>query len=324
MENKDSNRAEKLPQELVDEQCSNVEDFAINVDCKAFEKSLYSKWLEILSSKTEDIDLNHVLYKIHFEINSKKKSSPISRLYTQISKIAVLLLIPLLAFTVYSIISKSETPVEYTEITAPKGEKVQFVLPDGSSGYLNSGSTLSYSYPFGKNRVVELEGEGFFDVKHSDNEFIVKVSDLSVRVHGTRFNVCAYSNERKITTTLEEGSVSVVRNSDGKTMTIKPNQQLLMKKSNKKMYVRDVDVDLFVSWKDNMLRFENTPFIEAVKKMERWYDVKIILDKDLEYTQRYTMTIKTESLRELLTLMQVTTPMSYEIKEDTVYINSIK
>jgi len=32
------------------------------------------------------------------------------------------------------------------------------------------------------------------------------------------------------------------------------------------------------------------------------------------------MTIKTESLREMLDLMIVTTPMKYKIKEDIVYI----
>jgi transmembrane sensor len=69
-----------------------------------------------------------------------------------------------------------------------------------------------------------------------------------------------------------------------------------------------------------MLRFSNAPFADVVKKMERWYDVKISLDEDLQYSQRYTMTIKTESLREMLDLMIVTTAMKYKIKEDIVYI----
>ena len=54
--------------------------------------------------------------------------------------------------------------------------------------------------------------------------------------------------------------------------------------------------------------------------MERWYGVKIILDKSLQYSERYTMTIKTESLREMLKLLQITAPINYKIENDMVYI----
>lgn len=286
-------------------------------------QQLNKKWIKILGNPTPQIDLKHILYKIHFNINSKEKELHVSKtrqLYNRISKIAVILVLPLLALSIFLMVDRAYEPSQFTEIVAPKGEKAQFILPDGSSGYLNSGSTLKYAYPFRKNRLVELNGEGYFNVVHDKNTFTVKVQNMKVEVHGTRFNVCAYNDEPNIVTTLEEGSVSVIRDVDGRELTIKPGQQAVFNKSDNQIANRKVDVDLYVSWKDNMLKFQNAPFADVVKKMERWYDVKIILDDQLKYTQRYTMTIKTESLREMLDLMIVTTPMKYKIKEDIVYI----
>ena len=286
-------------------------------------RELNKKWTETLISPTPKIDLKHILYKIHFNINSKEKELHISntkQFYNRISRIAVILVLPLLASSIYLIINRFYEPLQFTEIIAPKGEKAQFVLPDGSSGYLNSGSTLKYTYPFRKNRLVELKGEGYFNVIHDKNTFTVQVQKMKVEVHGTRFNVCAYDDDPDVVTTLEEGSVSVVRDMDGERLTVQPGQQVVYNKSDNQIISKNVDVDLYVSWKDNMLRFQNAPFADVVKKMERWYDVRIVLDDQLKYTQRYTMTIKTESLREMLDLMIVTTPMKYKIKEDIVYI----
>ena len=287
-------------------------------------RDLRIKWFEILKTQTPQIDLKHILYKIHFNINSKEKSTSISKirqLYHRISKIAVILLLPLLALSIYLMVNMFQEPLQFSEIVAPKGEKAQFILPDGSSGYLNSGSTLKYSYPFNDNRFVQLTGEGYFNIVHDEDPFAVQAHNMKVEVYGTKFNVCAYNDDAEIITTLEEGSVSVIRDVDGKSVTIEPGQQAIFNKSNNQILRRkEVDIDLYVSWKDNMLRFQNAPFANVVKKMERWYDVKIILDEDLQYSQRYTMTIKTESLCEMLDLMIVTTTMKYKIKEDIVYI----
>lgn len=288
--------------------------------------SLNTKWNNVLNQPSEKLDLKHILHKIHFNINSNKlsESSTTKQLYSWFSRIAVVLVLPLLALCIYFMVGNVNQPVQFTEIVAPKGEKAQFVLPDGSTGFLNSGSTLKYAYPFLRNRLVQLSGEGFFDVAHNNSEFVVQAQGVKVKVHGTRFNVCAYDDEPEIITTLEQGSVSVIRDVDGNEIEIKPGQQAVFRKENQEMYYKTVDIDLYVAWKENMLRFQNTPFIDVVKKMERWYDVKMILEEDLKYTQRYTMTIKTESLREMLDLMVVTTPMKYEIKEDIVYITNTK
>ncbi len=284
---------------------------------------LNKKWGEVLNAHSPEIDLKHILHKILFNIDptEEKPHMPKTRqLYARLSKIAAILVLPLLALSAFLVLDKSYSPLQFSEIIAPKGEKAQFILPDGSTGYLNSGSTLKYAYPFQKNRTVELRGEGFFDVVKDKMAFTVQVQGMKVEVHGTRFNVCAYDDDPDIVTTLEEGSVSVTSNTSSKEVKISPGQQAVFSKADNKTTTRDVDPDLYVSWKDNMLKLQDAPFADVVKKMERWYDVRIILDNKLRHTQHYTMTIKTESLREMLDLMVVTTPMRYKVEKDIVYI----
>ena len=105
---------------------------------------------------------------------------------------------------------------------------------------------------------------------------------------------------------------------------LNPGEQNVISTSNGKMQNIPVKTNLYTSWKDEMLRFDNSPFDEVIKKMERWYGVKINLDKSLKYSEYYTFTVRTESLKELLELLSITTPMSYKIDNDTVMIYSLK
>ena len=56
----------------------------------------------------------------------------------------------------------------YTEISAPRGQRVKVSLPDGTVAWLSPCSTLRYAASFnGKDRNVQLEGSTFFDVAHN-------------------------------------------------------------------------------------------------------------------------------------------------------------
>jgi ferric-dicitrate binding protein FerR (iron transport regulator) len=86
------------------------------------------------------------------------------------------------------------------------------------------------------------------------------------------------------------------------------------------MSTNRVNTQLYTSWKEEILKTDNTPFAEVVKLMERWYGVNIQLDPNLKYSQTYTLTIKTESLREMLQLLKITTPFNYQINGNKVLI----
>jgi ferric-dicitrate binding protein FerR (iron transport regulator) len=277
-------------------------------------------------SPSTEVELQHILDRIHFYINSNaKKSSTITKILQTYYRVAAVLLIPLIIGGIYLMMQNSIENNTYAEIFAPQGSRVQFTLPDGSIGHLNGGSSLKYSVNFSDKRNINLSGEAYFEVtKDKKHPFTVKTKFADVQVFGTRFDVCAYEGDKEVLTTLEEGSVKVFNKAEKSSVMLNPGEQNVISTTNGKMQNIQVKTNLYTSWKDEMLRFDNSPFDEVIKKMERWYGIKINLDKSLKYSENYTFTVRTESLKELLELLSITTPMSYKIDGNTVMIYSLK
>ena len=211
----------------------------------------------------------------------------------------------------------------YNIIDVPYGERSQITLYDGTKVWLNSGTKFKYPVAFSRNaREVTIEGEAYFDVaKDVEHPFIVNAGQLQVTVLGTCFNVCAYTDDHEFSATLEEGSINAVNTITGKGLVINVGEQVVLNCQTNVLSLSGVNTKLYTSWKENLLKFEDAPFDEVIKKMERWYDVKISVDPTINTQERYTMTVKTESLREMLQLLSKTTKISYEIKANTVSIN---
>src|SRR5690606_17105630 len=110
-------------------------------------------------------------------------------------------------------------------------------------------------------RVVELEGEAYFEVSEwpsaadqlANIPFIVKTRGQEVEVLGTQFNISAYADDEEVKTTLVEGKVNVKRAGRGTPTQLKPNQQATLK--DDKLFVKEVDVAPFVDWKDGLFSF---------------------------------------------------------------------
>lgn len=161
--------------------------------------------------------------------------------------------------------------VQYNILTTPIGGQYRITLPDGTSVWLNAGSSLRYPTTFtGKERKVELTGEGYFEVaKNASMPFYVTTDNgVEVLVLGTHFNVNAYSDEKNVTTTLLEGAVMVNHN------TLAPGQQAVAG-SNSLKIVKDADVDVVVAWKEGVFKFNDANIDMVMKQLSRWYDIDI-------------------------------------------------
>ncbi|MGQ7868817.1 FecR family protein [Sunxiuqinia sp. sy24] len=211
----------------------------------------------------------------------------------------------------------------YNEVYVPKGEKSLITLYDGTEVWLNAGTRFKYPVIFdSEQRNVYLDGEAYFSVTHSDEKpFLVNTGELKVKVLGTKFNVYAYADESIVSTTLEEGLVEVSTDGRCKGKRITPGQQISYSKSSGEYEIKAVETGLFTCWKENKLRFDNAELAEILKKMERWYDVKMNIDADIDTSDRYTITIKTESLKEMLEVLSITTNINYKIETDVVRIS---
>ena len=210
-----------------------------------------------------------------------------------------------------------------TESIAPNGQKSQLVLADGTKVYLNSGTILRYDNHFGKqNRVIELAGEAYFEVASNEkNPFIIVTSDVEVRVLGTKFNVMAYPDDPSIEATVTEGTVNVKERKGEQSLIITANQKASYTKIKKILVSSVVNPVTFTSWKENILYFDNENFENVISKLERWYNVSIHLEGKDSIDDRFTLTVKNESLKEVLDLISLTTPLRYKIQDDDVTIS---
>ncbi|MEG2556799.1 MAG: FecR domain-containing protein, partial [Odoribacter sp.] len=164
----------------------------------------------------------------------------------------------------------------YHTLRVPRGGEYTLILADGSTVYLNAESTLKYPIHFsGNTRTVYLEGEAFFDVKSDKTKpFIVALSRMEVEVLGTSFGIRAYSEESRILTTLVRGKVNV--NAASGHISLFPNHQASFDKTSGNLNVAEVDVDLFVGWKDGRLVFDNTSLEMILKDLSRWYSFDVV------------------------------------------------
>jgi hypothetical protein len=169
------------------------------------------------------------------------------------------------------------------QLVIPHGKNSSILLPDGTVAYLNAGSRLVYPNFFrGKNREVFLIGEGFFEVARDESmPFVVQTTELNVEVLGTKFNVSAYPSDNMIETVLVEGKVKI--NPKGfqlliNNYTLEPNQLAAYNRTSAETKITNVDVSNYVSWHNGFLNFNSSDLSRIVKKLERYYNIKIILD----------------------------------------------
>ena len=166
------------------------------------------------------------------------------------------------------------------QLVIPYGNQSRIVLSDNTVVWLNAGSRLVYPTQFnGKTREVLLFGEGYFEVtKNPEKPFIVKTSNLDIRVLGTKFNISTYAEDNVIQTVLKEGSVAVRRNGAGlfeKDIVMKPNQMTSFDKTTNFTKIQEVDVNYYTLWTKGLISFEEIDFVRVIKKLERFYNISI-------------------------------------------------
>lgn len=198
------------------------------------------------------------------------------------------------------------------------GGKSKIVLPDGTSVWVHSKTTVGYNTNFQvKERVVNLTGEAYFDVTHDkNNPFVVQIDGVKVVVHGTKFNVEAFPESDNIYVSLQKGSVSL--ETANEHHMLRPGEVATYNKRNHDIKVEKGDVNLAVSWANDQMLFRNKNLGEICRFLSKWYNVKINLSPELKDQFRYTFTLRHEPLEEILRIMSRIHPIEYSFDEENV------
>lgn len=199
---------------------------------------------------------------------------------------------------------------EWNTLYTPAGQRVRLVLQDGTEVWLNAKSSLTYPASFaGQERRVKIEGEAFFHVaKDSLKPFIVSAPDIDIKVLGTRFNVYSYADAGFSNTSLLDGSVQVYfRGNEKNGIVLQPFQQVTVKDG--KMTVRKLPSTDHFLWREGIYAFEEEPLINIIRKMELYYDVKIIVKDPSRFNDPYTGKFRQrDSLDDVFRILQQIRP----------------
>jgi ferric-dicitrate binding protein FerR (iron transport regulator) len=268
-------------------------------------------------------NLDHILYRIHYNINSgnsKKNTSASRKLLKWTLRIAAVVLLPLLVvFGIQYLTTVDSEKQAWIEINSPAWTRVQFSLPDGTTGWLNSSSSIRYNSDFTKDRQVVLNGEAFFNVfKDKKSPFVVTAKEVKIKVLGTRFNISSYENDQHVEVVLEEGSLLLTETNQNKSYTMRPNDLVLYDKKKKDFTKDIVQPQKYLLWTEGKLVFRNDPLDVIARRLERWYNIDVEVKIDLTDDLRLRATFTDEGLEEALGLLKRSLPVDFKIEDRKV------
>lgn len=261
---------------------------------------------------------NKLIRKINYQ-SKQKNSLPI---YLRlVAAAAILIVVFLMGITLSDQVKPKSKNVSYTKIIVPKGNKTQIILPDSSKVWLNSGAELWYPSDYtAENREIWMKGECYFQVEKDKNHpFVVHGTKLQVKVFGTCFNLKEDQARDLSDVSLVSGKVTVFDLQNKTISDLIPGQQLIYSKGIGEVQEAE-NMEALTSWVNNILIFKNQPFDEVISYLSGWYGVNIKFDRTLYDHHKYTFKVKTESLREVLDLITIITPIDYQIEGDQITI----
>lgn len=235
---------------------------------------------------------------------------------------AAILLLPLLALTSYFYIRPlidKDNLAELVEVTTASGLISRITLPDSSTVWLNAGSKIVYPREFknGK-RLIQLTGEAYFKVKaDQQNRFDVAIkNEITISAYGTEFNVSAYENDNRIEAVLTKGHIEV-SNKKSKKKHLNIGQSAILNKADQTTEFKISDTNVYekTAWKDGKMVFRRAGFDEITKRLSRHFNVEIELRGRALYEYEYSATFTTETLPEILSLLEKSAPITCRIIE---------
>lgn len=219
---------------------------------------------------------------------------------------------------------KSNATQIFNELITPRGGTYSITLSDATEVILNAGSTLRFPVDFTDSvRNVYLDGEAHFKVSHNGKPFIVSCNDMDVSVLGTTFNVSAYNDEQEIEATLVEGKIKVGWNNDDalESRILEPDDQATISKDDLSIEINEVNTSVYTSWTQGKFEFNKDNLEVVMKRLARWYDFDYEFENISAKNYHFTARINNdESISTILEMLEMTTDVSFEFKDDTLIV----
>jgi transmembrane sensor len=206
--------------------------------------------------------------------------------------------------------------MQFNTLSTVRGEQSPYplVLADGTKVWLNAESSITFPTSFsGKERVVKITGEAYFEVVHDAlHPFKVKVGDQTIEDLGTQFNINAYLDEPYMKTTLINGKVKITEGSQ--VTLLKPGFQAVVSPSGSSITVQAADLDQVMAWKNGNFEFEGTPLKDIMRQISRWYDVDISYKGTIEDAEFGGSISRSKNINEILSVLETTKGVHFKLE----------
>mgnify|MGYP000811627665 CR=1 FL=1 len=252
-----------------------------------------------------------------------KKTISLHPVTQRILRIAAVFVVAFgLSYAMIQVLQKED--IEMQTVYVPAGQRTLVTLADGTTVWVNGKSTLTFPNCFSsRTRKVELDGEAYFDVARNEKcPFIVHTHAMDIEVLGTKFNVEAYAKQQNFEASLIQGKIKIKSPSDNNiSQVLLPDYKSTLK--NGKLVISKIEDYNIYRWKEGLYCFKNKSFIEIIKDLEKYYNLKIIVDKpsitNIILTGKFRIS---DGLDYALRILQKDVPFIYDkhTTDDIIYI----
>ena len=272
------------------------------------------------------VNPDEALSRFKSRIHKKEKRLALRQVLGVIQRAAAVLFIPVFLLSAYLFIQQGQGNVRTLAVRTNPGVVSAFDLPDGSKVWLNANSELRYPSDFNADtRTVELTGQGYFEVtKNAHKPFIVKADkDYSVEVLGTSFNVEAFEKDDFVSTTLIEGKVrfDYMKNRQSTAVLMKPGQKLTYDSSSSRIQLIETNGESEIAWKDGKVVFHATPLPEALRMLEKRFNVTFVLSNERLRSEAFTGSFSHQRLERILEIFKISSNIKWRYLDTQDTIN---
>lgn len=217
------------------------------------------------------------------------------KLWPRIAAVAAIILIIAGVALFKNPIQNLIDPIQNIQLATMAGQHRQIQLADGTKVWLSPATQINYPNEFrGKERIVEITGEAFFDVKHDpQHPFVIKSGALRTIVLGTSFNVQAYTHSHMAEITVVSGKVGVT--AEQKTEIMTANQRAVFNKASQLLTKENYpDAQKFIDQRVGIFNYNGASLAQVCQELEIQYGIQLKLPADLK-TKAFYGQLKTSS-----------------------------
>jgi transmembrane sensor len=256
---------------------------------------------------TPRVNINQEWLRFKNAVNPEKKITTYRTSWVRVA--ASIVVIITLGYLIWD---KAFQADKVTVIAQYSGQVI--TLPDSSVITLNKHASLTYPYKFsGKQRLVTMSGEAFFEVTRNENKpFIVNMDASSVEVLGTSFNINATEDNIDTEVTVNTGKVRFTSTvSNESVILIKGEKGTLMRNNHSISKAQNNDVN-FMAWKTRKIVFNDVELDEVIQTLNKLYEAHITFTTDVSKNCKVTVSFDNQSIEAIMSVLELTLDLEYK------------